>query len=269
MFILVAFTVAASGSAPIEWKTLAAGIERGEAVLEAKPEFCDGKLQIVRIDPAQTRFAFALASETANGEARTAADWLKEKSLSVGINAGMFDQDQRSNVGHLANGTHINQAKWKAADKSLFIFDPIDPRLPRAQIIDADTKGAMALVGQYRSVVQNLRLIKGDSNNVWKPNGRRWSEAMIAQDRAGRILFLFARSPYEMADLNNRILALPLGITRAMHVGGGPEASLSIHIGGISSDAAGSYETGFRTDDSNTEQWPIPNVLGVRAAPAK
>ncbi len=92
---------------------------------------------------------------------------------------------------------------------------------------------------------------------------------MIAQDRAGRILFLFSRTPYEMADLNNRILALPLGITRAMHVEGGPEASLSIHIGGISSDAAGSYETGFRNDDSNTEQWPIPNVLGVHAGPAK
>lgn len=29
-------------------------------------------------------------------------------------------------------------------------------------------------------------------------------------------------------------------------------------------DLAGSYETGFREDDTNVGQWPIPNVLGVR-----
>ena len=32
-------------------------------------------------------------------------------------------------------------------------------------------------------------------------------------------------------------------------------------------DLAGSYETGFFERDSNTQQWALPNVLGVRAAP--
>jgi hypothetical protein len=58
-----------------------------------------------------------------------------------------------------------------------------------------------------------------------------------------------------------------------MHVEGGPEASLSIHVPGLDLDLAGSYETGFLPDDSNREQWPIPNVLGVErvepAAPPK
>jgi hypothetical protein len=26
----------------------------------------------------------------------------------------------------------------------------------------------------------------------------------------------------------------------------------------------GSYETGFREDDSNAVAWPIPNVLGIK-----
>lgn len=48
-----------------------------------------------------------------------------------------------------------------------------------------------------------------------------------------------------------------------MHVEGGPEASLSIHTGGVDLDLCGSYETGFNENDSNTHQWAIPNVLGV------
>ncbi|HJX65335.1 MAG TPA: hypothetical protein VJ860_15440, partial [Polyangia bacterium] len=60
-------------------------------------------------------------------------------------------------------------------------------------------------------------------------------------------------------------LALPLQIAKAMHVEGGPEASLSIHAGGVNLDLNGSYETGFREDDTSREQWPLPNIIGVAA----
>jgi hypothetical protein len=48
-----------------------------------------------------------------------------------------------------------------------------------------------------------------------------------------------------------------------MHVEGGPEASLSVHSGGVELDLCGSFETGFVSDDANPLQWPIPNVIGV------
>jgi hypothetical protein len=48
-----------------------------------------------------------------------------------------------------------------------------------------------------------------------------------------------------------------------MHLEGGPEASLSIHVPGLDLDLCGSYETGFLEDESNKEQWPLPNVIGV------
>jgi hypothetical protein len=67
-----------------------------------------------------------------------------------------------------------------------------------------------------------------------------------------------------MAAFNRRLLALPLGIAPAMHVEGGPEASLSIHAGGVDLDLDGSYETGFNENDDERAQWPIPNVLAVR-----
>jgi hypothetical protein len=66
-----------------------------------------------------------------------------------------------------------------------------------------------------------------------------------------------------MHELNDLLLHLPLDITQAMHLEGGPEASLSIHAGGVDLDLCGSYETGFEENDANAKQWPIPNVLGV------
>jgi hypothetical protein len=54
------------------------------------------------------------------------------------------------------------------------------------------------------------------------------------------------------------------GIDAAMHVEGGPEASLSIHAGGVNLDLNGSYETDFNENDDERRQWPIPNVLGVQ-----
>jgi hypothetical protein len=70
-----------------------------------------------------------------------------------------------------------------------------------------------------------------------------------------------------MREFNELLLKLPLDVAGAMHVEGGPEASLSIHTGGLDLDLAGSFETGFRPDDSNEQQWAIPNVLGVLRHP--
>ena len=66
-----------------------------------------------------------------------------------------------------------------------------------------------------------------------------------------------------MAEWNRRVLALPLHVTAAMHVEGGPEASLSLCTATPPLHLSGSFETGFWPDDSNKRQWPIPNVLGV------
>jgi hypothetical protein len=86
---------------------------------------------------------------------------------------------------------------------------------------------------------------------------------LVAIDREGRLLFLFTRAGLSMHDLMEQILSTSLGVVRAMHVEGGPEASLSIHAGGVDLDLAGSYETGFFEDDTNGRQWELPNVLGV------
>ncbi len=244
------------------WKALAGGVEYATFRLAEKPAHGDGLLHAVRVDPSKVELAFGLAS--VDGEARTAGAWADRAGFAVVMNAGMFAPDHRTNEGRLVDGAHVNSARWKPTYRSVLLFNPRSKDVPAAALADRDAPGFEALAAKYGSLVQNLRLVKGEGASVWKPNGRRWSEAMLAQDRAGRLLFLFTRTPFEMAELNRLILALPLGVVRACHAEGGPEASLSIRTKALTLDLAGSFETGFNENDGNAGQWPVPNVVGVR-----
>ena len=248
-------------TAAVDWKPLAPGVERAEVPFDAKTK---AVLRVVRVDPAKAELDFGLRSRE-GGDKRTASQWADARGYVAVTNAGMFEMDHVSNVGRLVAGKHENNAAWKGAYQSALVFGPLKPGLPRAQVVDLDEPGARELTASYASMVQNLRLIKAPGVSVWKKNGRAWSEAAVAQDKQGRILFLFTRTPFQMAEWNALLLATPLEVVRAFHVEGGPEASLSIHHGGVRSDWCGSYETGFTENDANAEQWPLPNVLGVKA----
>jgi hypothetical protein len=252
----------APGAAPA-WKTLQAGIDYaaiGDAAKAAGE--IDGRMHVVRIDPKQATLRAVMASEI-DRKPRTAGSWCRERKLAVAINLGMYRDDRLTNVGHAHAPGHVNNARWSQTYKSALAFGPKRAELPPAAMFDLDAPGADAELADYATVVQNLRLIRAPGRGMWGKQDRRWSEAAVAADRAGRILFIFSRRPYTMQELNDRLLALPLGITAAMHVEGGPEASLSIHAGGVDLDLNGSYETGFNENDDEKAQWPIPNLLAV------
>jgi hypothetical protein len=244
-------------------------MEYGTFLLDAHPFFGDGMLHVVRLQPGKVALRGLLASEN-EGRPHTASDWVDRGKVWVGINAGMYAEDHRSNVGFLQDGAHHNQPVWKASYESLLVMGPKAPGLPPWQLVDLDVDPQnRRLADSYAFALQNLRLIRSDEaskkgRSVWGPNRRAWSESAVAIDREGRLLLLFSRSPLTMSEFNERVLRLPLDVLRAMHVEGGPEASLSIHAPGLTLDLCGSYETGFMADDSNRQQWEIPNVLGAR-----
>jgi hypothetical protein len=226
-----------------------------------------GELYAVRVDPGRAKLGVGLASEGA-GTPRTAQEWCRTARFSVAINLGMYQTDHRSNVGYLRHGKHVNNPRWNDY-RSVVAIHPTDPSLPPALWVDFEPSKPDSRLAGYEIVIQNLRLLTKERKNVWSPSDRLWSEASLAIDSQGRLLFLFSRAPHAMREWSELLLQLPLDIAGAMHVEGGPEASLSIHVPGLDLDLAGSYETGFLPDDSNREQWPLPNVLGVvRAEPA-
>jgi len=239
------------------WRILGAGVEYATFDLGegAHP------LQVVRIDTdvatLDARFA-----EQEPGDARTAGAWSRDYGFAAAINLGMFRPNRR-NAGYARNGDRELSPRWVSSFKAAIGFAPRRDGLPGARMIDLDT--TQERLEGFGVVIQNLRLLKSPGRNVWSRQEKRWSEAAIASDRSGRVLFLFTRSAFPIWELNQKLVRLPLAIDRAMHVEGGPEASLSIHAGGVDLDLAGSYETGFNEDDDNSAQWAIPNVIGVIA----
>lgn len=250
-------------ASPVEWRPVANGVEYASFVIETKPVAGDGKLHVVRIDGRRAALDLGLASENA-GTLRTAKEWCEDKGFVVAINAGMYDTDYSSNVGYLRHGDTVHRKTWNGAYQSALVAMPKEKGLAQVQLLDLDDAGARKTAEKYALVVQNLRLVKGKGESVWKPNGQPWSEAAVGVDAKGRVLFLFSRTPLEMATWNERVLALPLELERAMHVEGGPEASLSISTKDFSLHLGGGPRNLLFAGDP-AKQWRIPNVLGVRA----
>ena len=249
------FAAFAPSPMAVTWRALQPGVDYA-VIGETEP------LHVVRIDASRSPIEahFATAEDR---RPRTAAQWCRTKGLAVAINLGMYAQDHLSNVGHAHTSAHLNNARWNPAYQSALGLEPRRPGFAPALLADLDAPGARERFSGYGTVVQNLRLIRAPGRGVWAQQPRRWSEAAVASDAEGRILFLFSRPAYSMAELNQKLLSLPLGIVAAMHVEGGPEASLSIHAGGLDLDLNGSYETGFNENDAEARQWPIPNVLAT------
>ncbi len=247
---------------PTQWRELQPGVEYAVIGFTSSVDIGDRRFHVVRIDPARARLLALLATQ--HGRApRTARQWSTEFDLAAAINLGMYQTDHLTNVGYLRNGAHLNNPHWAEKYKAAFAFNPKTPGIPAAVMADLDQPVGRHPLDSYETVVQNLRLIKAPGQNVWENQPRQWSEAALAADADGRILFIFCRTPLSMWELNRLLLALPLKIAHAMHMEGGPEASLSIHAGGVDLDLSGSFETGFSPSDANLTQWPIPNVLGV------
>ena len=265
--------LAGAAPCPVRFKQLQAGVAYAAVVppcIPASPiKTRDRSLHLVRVDPSKALLKALMVSQL-GGANLTAAGWARKHRLALVINLGMYQDDHRTHVGYTRTSGHINSRSWVGQYLSALALGPRRPKQsPAAAMVDLAPGRGKALLDRYRTVVQNLRSIRSSDGkkgvNVWShaTANKRWSEAALAQDRRGRLLFVFARAPYAMTELNRILLQLPLEVVRAQHLEGGPEASLSIHAGGVHLDLCGSYETGFVLNDDNRKQWALPNVLGV------
>ena len=268
--IVVVLLAAGVGAAKAEWKTIAPGMELGTFEASKKSEYGDSRITILRVDPNSWDLVFAGISQIPGSAQKTAKEWSEDQDFAAVINAGMFAQDHETHVGYVRYRDHVNGSDVDDYE-SVAAFDPKREGLPRFRIFDLDIPGVTieSILRDYSSVVQNLRLIKRPGQNRWSAKTEKWSEAALGEDKEGRILFIFCRSPFSMRDLNRELLSLGIGVVCAQHLEGGPEAQLYVAAGGVELEMTGSFETAFVENDENERAWPIPNVLGLRPrAPA-
>jgi hypothetical protein len=252
-------------SAPATWDSLAPGLELGRLPTGRSGTVSDSSIVILRVDPSRWILEFRGVSEMKAAGSMTAREWCRREGFTAAINAGMFAADGRTHVGFLRSGDHVNSRRI-VSYRSVAAYGPRRDGIPPFRIFDLDAPEAEIgrIAGDYKLVAQNLRLIRRPGVGTWIHQERRWSEAALAEDAAGRMLFLFSRQPFSMDELNRTLLAGDLGIVAAQHLEGGPEAQLFVGAGDVEVELFGSYETSFHEDGGNRAAWPIPNVLGIR-----
>ena len=248
------------------WQTLAPGIEIIRVHTRKQSAFGDSKITVLRIDPGLWELEVIGILQTGESAGHTARDWSKKQKFAAVINAGMFASDNKTHLGYLRIRDHVFNSRVNSY-QSVLAFDPREGRnVPGFRIFDLDApqSSLQAILADYGSAVQNLRLIKHPGVNQWGKQTREWSEAAVGEDTEGRALFIYSRSPFSMHDLNQELLAAGIGIVAAQHMEGGPEAQLYVHAGETELEMFGSYETSFKENDQNEMAWPVPNVIGVR-----
>lgn len=259
----LALSVSSVHAATNAWEPLARGVEYRKLSLGPAPLGGTGELHVVRINPDLAKMKLLTARDHGASN-RTASAWCSEFHLSVAINAGMYNTDHSTHTGYLRTRTSLNNPNWVKDYQSILLLEPRAQGIRSALLLDREEVKSEQL-NAYDCVVQNLRLMKFSGIGVWSKQERRWSEAALASDANGNLLFLFIRAPYAMHELIEALRATDLRIVRAAHLEGGPEASLSIRTPKTTLHFSGSHETGFNENESNALQWKLPNIIGVAA----
>ncbi len=250
----------------VEWRELGRGMQLATLDVSHAGAPEGAQITVLRIDPAHWSFELVGIGQTHETKGRTAKEWARARGLYAVINAGMFDKDGVSHIGYLRAGEHA-QGRRVHRYESLAAFDPRGgAALPQFRIFDLDEPGVSleAVLEDFGSVVQNLRLVKRPGENRWTPQVKRWSEAALGEDSAGRALFLFSRAQFTMYEWNEALLGAGIDLVAAQHLEGGPRAQLFAHVGEVELDLFGDFEAPYRPGEGNRSAWPVPNVIGVR-----
>ncbi len=250
LLLLAALAGRAAAEAPGP-RSLGPGLDLMRFDAESRAAHPDGDVHVLRVDPAAWHLGVLATVRHADGQKRTPAAWGREFGLEAAVNAGMYQADGTTHVGFCqVEGEVLNRAA--NGYLSAFVCDPVDTVDALFAIVDLDETPLEVLRLRYRTVVQNLRLIKHPGRNRWSPTRERWREAALAQDAQGRALLILCTRPLSMHDFNEMLLALPLAVVAAQHLDGSAAAGLWLRA---QPEGPGRAATGGAA---------VPNVLAVR-----
>ncbi len=242
------------------WTALEPGLDFGEFRLNDQ----DARITILRIDPEH--FDFFLGTSSGDQKPPRSLDqWSKEYDLIAAINASMYLPDNLTSTGYMRQGEHLNNKRIVERFGAFFVAGPRRSGLAKAAIIDKDMPNWRELIDDYDIVIQNYRMTNSERRILWTPGGPLYSISAIAQDGAGRLLFLHSKNPVEAYDFVQQVLHLPLDARTIIYVEGGSQAGMLLNAGDLKRDLAGKYPPSLLI--TGNLKALLPNVLGVRRKP--
>ena len=247
----------ASGCARAErtiWRELGPGLELARFDSRERRVSAAGDLVGLRVDPARRELRVMEPGPLTGAHGLTLAAWAQTFGLVAAINAGMYQEDHRTHVGFCQIDGEISNPSVNDYLSAL-AYDPVSSEDPPFRLFDLEETPLREVRARYRTVVQNLRLIKRERQNRWQPLGDRWTEAALGEDAAGRALLIHCTTPWSMYEFNELLLALPLDLVAAQHLEGRSQARLWLD------DAAG---RGDGVSGRQRGTGPVlPNIIGI------
>jgi hypothetical protein len=251
---------------PIVWKSPEAGME--SAALSYTMQKGDGYarrmlLHILRMDTEHFDFQL-FSAKWDGGRPRTMREWIEEKGLAAAINACMYLTDGLTSTGYLRKGDKHSNSRIVKRFGAFFVSGPRQAGLPRAAVLDRTSDDWQSLLPLYENVVQNFRLMGRNGEQLWPENGPRHAVAAVAEDRAGRILFLLCSEPVSVHDFVDALNAYPeLDLKSAMYTEGGSDATLIENSGASPRLLNGLSPTGYMLSPRG-DDIPLPNIIGAK-----
>ena len=244
------------------WELLEPGLELGTFELPPDSDAGNDAIRVLRVDPGRFRLRLLNASATEDRRARSAKEWCAPADCVAAINASMYQADYLTSVSLMRTLDHVNNSHV-SKDQTVLAFDPPEDGLPPVMLIDRECDELDAWKGRYGTLVQSIRMISCNGKNVWAPQPDRWSTAAIGLDGAGQVLLIHSRSPVSVHELIEALQRLPLDLSRAMYLEGGPEAQLYVSSAGRQVELVGRLDPGLLDANLSDLAWPVPNVLAV------
>jgi hypothetical protein len=115
-----------------------------------------------------------------------------------------------------------------------------------------------ALLDAYSIVVQNFRFMDSAGNVLWREGGPVHSIAAVAEDAAGRILFILCREPLPSELFATRLKDFSLSLRTVMYVEGGAQAGLFLRLDDLALSGKNAAADSF--DASATHPGPAYRV---------
>jgi hypothetical protein len=202
-----------------QWRSLEPGLDFEEFKNPTPSEYGDSIISVLRIDP--NKFALVLVSTSQAKEKRihTAKEWSAQEGLLAAINASMYQADYLTSVHHLESKGHINNPN-AFRERSVLVFDPSKKGQPAAQILDASCQDLSQSAALYQTQIEGIRMLSCKGENVWKPQKKKWSHAVISEDAQGNILFIHCRSPFVTHDFTiGEVIAVVIEVIGAVDLG--------------------------------------------------
>jgi hypothetical protein len=243
------------------WKEVETGLLIGEFEPKHKVGTGDSAILVVKVDPQ--RFAFKLMTASENGGRKLSVkEWCERYQLVAAFNAGMYQEDGLTSVGYMKNFKRINNGRLNR-NNAVLAFNPVDSGVPEIQIIDRECQDFESLKGKYQTLVQSIRMVSCEQQNVWSPQATGWSTLAIGMDKNDRVLLIFSQEQYSVHDLVEILLSLPISLYNAMYLEGGPQASVYLSTQNATIEKHGSWEGPSVGHNSIQMSLPIPNVIGI------